>query len=148
MTLFLGMCALGILFSGANIAWFVSIPSLLMVVAPSLFLSLCSFGFGEIGSYFSAGFSRQVEPKEVLLNALVFFQSLKKYLFVSGIIGTFVGVIAILSTLGDVKTVAFNTGLAVLTVLYAFILYMGLVVPFTAGIRKKIHRQNGGLAKS
>jgi flagellar motor component MotA len=136
--LFLAICAAAVVMSGGQLAFIVSIPSLLLVVVTAIVLSLGNFSVGEIGRCFRLAFRRSPAQRDELHNALAFFDALMRYLLVSGFVGTLIGSIAILGNLGDHTALGRGTALALTTVLYALILWVGIVVPFRTGVRRKL----------
>ena len=136
LVLFFGMIVMAIVTSAGNMLWYLSLPALIMIVAPSLFLSLSCFQLREIGSYFRAAFSGS-DDKKLLENALLFFDSLKRYFVLSGVIGGFCGAVAMLISDESVSA-AFGAALVALTVLYGVIAWAAVGQPFAIGIRRRL----------
>ena len=137
--LFIGICIMAILTSGANIGWYVDIPSLIMVLASGIVLSLGPYRFREIASFFQAAFGEAPSNKQLLKNAMVFIESLGRYMIICGLVGTMIGAVAILTGLDDPSVVAGNVSLALITVLYGLIFYISIVLPFRSALKKKIY---------
>jgi flagellar motor component MotA len=136
--LFLAICAAAVVMSGGRVAFIISIPSLLVVVVTAVVLSLGNFSVGEIGRCFRVAFRRSPAQRAELHNALAFFDALVRYLLVSGFIGTLIGSMAMLGNLTDQSALGRGTALALTTILYALILWVGVVVPFRTGVRRKL----------
>lgn len=117
---------------------FVDIGSLLMVVIPTFFMLIASYSLSEIGRNFSMGFSKGSPRPEELKTAIIFFKSMQKYLAISGALGFFTGLIAMLAMLGDPDHIGSGMALALITVLYALILTMAIALPFRTGLEKKL----------
>ncbi|MFW5743081.1 MAG: hypothetical protein ACOC6J_07655 [Spirochaetota bacterium] len=125
--------------TGGAFIHFASVQSLILVVVPTLALSLANFSLGELGRCFSVGFTRGPADRTELLGARAYFDALGKYLIVSGFIGFFTGAIILLANLGgDPSVIGSGTAVALLTVLYAMIFYILVPVPFGVGVRKKL----------
>ncbi len=128
--------------SGGTVWAFVHIPSFLLAVLMSLFLSLINHSFREIGKSFQVAFSGNTQNKGELENALLFFDGLKRYFLISGLIGTFTGGISMLANLEDSSSIGPNVSLAVLTFFYGLLFYICVAVPLITGLKKKLLQLN------
>ena len=115
--------------------------SFLFVFVLTAAMSLSTFSFAEMGKFFKISFQERAEPAE-LNRALVFFRSLQSYTIISGFTGTFVGMIGMLSTIKDKAAIGTGLSLAFLTVLYALVLNLMLIVPFKTAIKKRLHQSD------
>lgn len=138
LVVFLGLWTAAILMAGGRITVFVSVPALAVVVAVSLVMLLGSFSFREIGRCFAVAYGDSPESRDDLEVALAFFEAAERYLIVSGVLGFFVGAVTMLANLTDASTMGSGTALALLTVVYGLMLYIGLVVPFKAAVKRKL----------
>jgi flagellar motor component MotA len=145
VVLTLAVFVAGALLAGGQIGFFLSGPSLAVVLIASLFLSLSSSSPAEIGRHFAVGFKRGEQDPAELERALFYFDALGRYLVVSGLIGTVIGAIAILGNPGDVTTLGRGTALALTTLLYGALLWLTVVVPFRTGIRNKLSEHRRGV---
>lgn len=136
--LFLATVAAGVLTAGAAAALFLSLPSLLVVVLISLFLSLCTFSPAEIVRYFAIAFRKEGSEESELRAGIVFFRSLQWYLIAAGLIGFFIGFITIMAGLNSASSIGGGLAIALLTVLYSLLLAAGVAVPFRAGLERKM----------
>ena len=123
---------------GAPLGLFLNVPSLILVVAPTLLLVAANFTVREIGTCFSISFRREGARRIDLELARVFFSALGRYLGLIGSIGALIGLIELLATLGDSAAIGSGVALALMTALYGLILYVAVVIPFQAGIRRRI----------
>jgi len=138
--------------AGGRLAYFASVPSLLVVVVSALVMSLANFRPGEIRRAFALAFrssgGRSAGGAEVagtaaaergeLEKALAFFDALLRYLLIAGLVGTMIGTITMLGNLGNVERIGRGTALALTTILYALLLWVILVVPGRTGIRQRL----------
>ena len=138
LALAIGTIVMAIIASAGEFIWYISISSLIMIFAPAAFLSLANFGLKELVGLFRAVF-RSSEDKVVLSNAVLLFDSLKKYFLVSGIIGGFVGSIAMLGASNDARKIAYGAAMITLTILYGVIAYVFIAVPFAVAARKRLN---------
>jgi flagellar motor component MotA len=136
--LFLAICVATIVTAGGSVLWFASVPSFLVVLVTSIVLSLGNFSLREIGQCFGIGYHRIPPSRDALNRALAFFDALVRYLIVSGFIGTLIGTMTMLGNLQSTEHIGRGTALALTTVLYALILWIGVVVPFRTGVRRKL----------
>lgn len=121
--------------SAVNI--YVDLLSLILILLCPIFLLISNYSLSEIRMYFSLGFRKANSGKTDIANGILFFTSLQKYLILSGLMGTFIGIIAVLANLADPEVT--GSGLALMTVLYAIILRMGIAVPFRTGLQKRLN---------
>mgnify|MGYP006265935887 CR=1 FL=1 len=140
--LFLLICVAAIVMAGGRLAYFLSIPSLLVVVVSALVMSLANFRLGEIGRAFALAFrssgSRAAADRGELEKALAFFDALLRYLLIAGLVGTMIGTITMLGNLGNVERIGRGSALALTTIFYALLLWVLVVVPGRTGIRQKL----------
>ena len=100
---------------------------------------LANYSLGDIGKYFSIGFGTEASSPADLKNGILFFKSFQKYLLISGGIGFFMGLIAMLATLDDPDRIGLGIALSLVTVLYAFFFSIIIAVPFRTGLEKKLN---------
>ncbi len=136
--LFLATAATAVLFAGAAASLFLNLPSFLIVLLLSLFLSLCTFSPAEIVHYFVIAFRKQAGEESELRAGIVFFRALQWYLIAAGLIGFFIGFITIMAGLQSASSIGAGLAIALLTVLYSLLLAAGVAVPFRAGLERKI----------
>jgi flagellar motor component MotA len=138
--LVLGTIITGMLFctNFSDISLYIDPASFLILLFPALLLIKSQFGWTEIGEAFSLAFSRKPVKKSQLEKALLFFTTLQKYLIWAGIIGFTIGVIAMFSDISDYTVVGRSLAVALLVLFYAFILIFAVVLPFQAGLKKRI----------
>jgi flagellar motor component MotA len=127
-----------VLTSGGSVLHMLNWPSFVMVLVTALILALGNFRVAEMGGYFSMGMRRDRVSRREALDALAFFDALGRYVITSGILGTLIGAIVMLANLGDVTRLGSGAALALITILYALIILIGVVVPFRTGVRRKL----------
>jgi flagellar motor component MotA len=133
-----------VLATGATFTHFLSLPALIVVVVPTLAMSLANFSLAGLGRCFSIGFRKGPADRSALLAAKAYFEAVGRYLVVSGALGLLIGVIVLLAYLGgDPSVIGAGTAVALLTVLYAVLLYILVPVPFGVGIRRKLAEIDG-----
>ncbi len=136
--LFIAMIVGAIITSGGRMVAYLNIPSFIMVAAPTFVLLLMNFSVREMGRSFAAGFKKEAANLDDLKKGFIFFQSMQFYLILSGILGTLVGAIAMLSSLRDSSRIGWGAALALITMLYGIIFFMLVALPFKTGIKKRI----------
>ena len=120
-----------------DVTIFIDFTSAILVLLCSLVLLLANYSLGDIRKYFSMGFKKEKIDKEDLKNGVLFFSAFQKYLILSGLMGTFIGMIAMLAMLDDTEKIGRAMSLSLLTALYAIILSMAVASPFKTGLQKR-----------
>lgn len=139
LTVLVFICICGaIFFTGSNILLFLHYLSALLVLLPSAFLALSSYSFNEIGRAFRSAFANNQTTPVDLQNALLFFTSLCSYVLLSAGIATLIGFIAILGHIGDKSMIGTGVAMSLLSILYALVLLLVIILPFKTGIKKKL----------
>ncbi len=122
-----------------DVVIYIDFMSMLLVLLCPLVLLLANFSLSDIRKYFAIGFKEEnVDPID-LENGIVFFSSLQKYLILSGMMGAFVGIMAVLANLAEPEVIGGGLALSLMTVLYSIILTMGIAVPFKTGLQKRLN---------
>lgn len=123
------------------IACFFDIPSLLMVLLPTILMLLTCYRLSEMGQYFSIAFSDKKADTEEIKKGIVFFKTMQKYLLIASGIGVMMGLIAMLATLEDPEYIGKGLALALLTLLYSLYFNMIIAIPFRSSLEKKLAEQ-------
>ncbi len=110
------------------IVLFINIPSAIIVVCPALALILAAYGGKGLGLVFKAPFSRNM-IKENIKNSVNVYKDLKLYLIVWGWVGMLMGLILIGANLEDLEALGPGLALAMMTVLYGYILAYVICYP-------------------
>ena len=137
--LFMGLWALAILFSGVRVAFYFNMPCIIIVVGGACILSLCTYSPAEIIRSFSIAFAGEKGDRISLKNGILFFKALQSYFILSGIIGFFIGTIAIMSAVEDKSIVGRGFAIALLTILYSLVLMAVVTIPFKIGLQKRLN---------
>ncbi len=119
-------------------ACFFDIPSLLMVLLPTLLMLLTCYKLSEMGKYFSIAFSDKKADTAVIEKGIGFFKTMQKYLFIASGVGVMIGLIAMLATLDDPEYIGKGIALALLTMLYSLYFTMIIAIPFRSALEKKL----------
>ena len=132
------VCAIGIactILATGGSAWnYLDLPSFIMVgLFPFLFVSVL-FGFRNMAQAFSVPL-KKASGKDALIQALHFFKMYGKTTWIAGLIGVFMGAIAMLANLGDLSAIGPNVALAIVSPLYSGIINMVIIIPFTIFIK-------------
>ncbi len=105
---------------------------------PGLVPSLRNFTPSEIFRYYRIGFSPKQAHKADLENGILYFTAFQRYLFTSGVIGTFLGLIIVLATVTESAAMTRGLSVCLMTILYALVLNVGLAIPFKTGLQKRL----------
>ena len=118
---------------------YLDIVSILLLFMCPLVLLLANYSMGEIRKNFIIGFKHEnVDPVD-LKNGVLFFTSLQHYFILSGLLGVFIGIIAVLANLAEPEVTGSGLALSLITVLYSIILSMGVAMPFKTGLQKRLN---------
>ncbi|MDC7227878.1 MAG: hypothetical protein PQJ61_14020 [Spirochaetales bacterium] len=135
--LFTIVCIFGMIMSGC-ITCFFDIGSLAMVLLSTFIMMLANYSTAEIKNAFTLGFSRDLPEPPALKAGIIFFKAFQKYLILSGAMGFFLGLIAMLALLDAPEIIGRGMALALLSVLYAVFFSAVIAVPFRTGLEKKL----------
>ena len=138
IVLALGCIIFAIIVSGGRISAYIHIPSFVMVIVTSFFLSLCNYNPKEIGRSFKTAFTNGPSGETELNDALVFFKALQRYALISGVVGTLTGGIAMLANLEDASEIGPNISLALITLHYGIIFAVVICVPCITGLKRRL----------
>jgi flagellar motor component MotA len=129
---------------GVSLFVYVDITSFLMVSLLSVFLLLINYTPSEIVLAFKIGFKKDEIDKKELQKSINLFDSLGKYLILSGILGAITGFIAMAAYYSrDTNSLgsgdwAGGSALAIITILYSLIFYMIIAIPFKNGLKNRL----------
>ncbi len=139
LILVLAVFALGIIWSAGSLLMFLDFPWLVVVVVPTVLLCFTSFSPADIGRSFKASFGKAPAAEKDLKTAVVFFKALQRYLVLSAIIGSVIGLIAMLANINR-DAAGIGMGFAILAdgAFYAALLIMVVAVPFRAAAERKL----------
>ncbi|TFG60121.1 MAG: hypothetical protein E4H36_12605 [Spirochaetales bacterium] len=139
----LGVLGLGIVFAGAGFLTYIDWASALVILFTTAALLVCSFRLREIGSYFAAAFRGRGADTSTLKKGIGFFLAMQRYLIISAVLATMIGIIALLSVLGDPTYVSKGLALALLSILYAVTLILVVALPFRTSLERKLAEAEG-----
>jgi flagellar motor component MotA len=104
-----------------------------------MFLLLANFTLSEIRNSFIIGFKQGDSDYVELKNGLLFFTALQHYFILSGLLGVFIGIIAVLANLTVPEVTGSGLALSLITVLYSIVFSMGIAMPFKTGLQKRLN---------
>jgi flagellar motor component MotA len=137
LVLFLTGAISAILLGGGRINVFLDIPSFLIIgILPFLFVSIL-YGFKEMGLAFSTAFENNAD-KEQLKKAINIFKIWGKTIWITSLIAILIGVMLMLVFLEDKNAIGPNLAVALISVLYAALLYVLIIIPFTVFLKNQL----------
>ncbi len=139
----LGMLALGVVMAGANVAAYISLPALIVVVLPPFFLVVGGFGLSVLGRSFHVAFLGVPTTPQELEMGVSLFGALQRYLLLTGLITTMIGFIAMLSNLYETNQIGPMIALALITLFYSMMLILAVTVPFKSALEKRLIERVG-----
>ncbi len=138
-----GLLAFAMVVSGSRFAWYLDFPSLVVVLFPAFVLSMGTHGTEGTFGAFSAAFGDTEKTRQELELSLLAARSLGRFAWLSSLIGSFIGAIAILGNLGAMERIGSNVAVALICVFYAALFDFAVVSPMTARIRRRIAQLSG-----
>ena len=124
---------------GGKIKWFIDFPSLLMVSIPTLVLGIGTLGTKVWKNIFILGIGDAAGAAVADLKAaLVGIRALGRYAYIMALIGTVTGLMSMVGNLEDLHSVAEGISLAILTLYYATLFYILIVLPIRHSLEVKI----------
>jgi len=134
----LGVIAAIVWVAGGRFLMYIDFPSVAAVFLITVPLLASSFRLKEIGSFFKAAFRGVRADASTLKKGICFFSAMRRYLIISAVLGTMIGVIAMLSVLGEPSALGRGMALALLTIMYAVILILTVALPFRVSLERKL----------
>jgi flagellar motor component MotA len=122
---------------GSNPLSYVDVPNLMFVVVCPFILMYILNGHNAVKTAFSAPFKNTVS-KEALLTANEYFKKYNEVTWLLTVFAVIIDIISMLRWLEDKEAVAANLSFALLSVLYAILINVLVIIPFKILINKKI----------
>lgn len=122
---------------GGSVLVFLNIPSILIVFVLTTCMLIASFGW----SGFLSGIKVlkvsyvQTVPAWIEIRHMYIIQTMQEYLLISGLIGSLIGLVQLLSNLDDPRTIGPALAVMILTIFYGLLLIMILCQPALACLR-------------
>jgi len=135
--LFLGMFLSAILISGAIMTGshpliFINIPSILIVILPTLAMLFAIHKSDDIRRTFRQAFIGGRATESEINRSLLIVETIGKISTSAGVAGFFIGVVQSLIFAEDPKSLGPALGLSFVTVVYAFIIRLIVVIPLSS----------------
>ena len=134
----LATLALGVVSAAGKLSYFLDWPSVIMVLAPVIVLSLASFPPSTVGRSFAVAFERRKATDAELKAAAVFFRSLQSFVLLSGAISSMIGLVTILANLRDLSSVGKGAALLLVSLFYALVLTLVVAIPFRTAVERRL----------
>ncbi|MCE5271180.1 hypothetical protein LLH00_07840 [bacterium] len=122
---------------GGEIMMAVDLPSLALVLAPALLMSLATHGPAEMAGCFAVAFKKEGVEPAALEKGILFFKTLQAYFTISAVISFLMGLIILLASAEDYATICPGLAVSIISVLYAYLLALLVTVPFRTALEKK-----------
>ncbi|QQO08864.1 hypothetical protein [Breznakiella homolactica] len=127
--------------SGGMLLHYLDLPSLLIMVFFPVVYQLLLFGSAAVKSAFTAGFRKDTTPEQAE-KARLFFWSYSRTLWITAMVTVLIAVIAMLINLEDRTALGPNFALALISLLYAGLLHLAVVLPNLVFLRKRLIESN------
>jgi flagellar motor component MotA len=129
--------SLTILTCGLKLWNFFDLPSFILVVVCPFVVMGILYGGSALKSAFKAPFKKD-SSKAVLSRAHEFFTAYSKITWFTGLVGVIIGIIGMLINLEDKSAIGPNLAVALISMLYAALVNIFVIIPFTILINRKI----------
>ena len=107
---------------GSELRFFINVPSLMVVLGGGLLVSLSFHSPGELKNAWVAGLStKEYSSREVAIHRGV-LATMRASIIGSGVLGTLIGLVQMLASLDDPKTIGPAMAVALLTLVYSVFL--------------------------
>lgn len=139
MLLSVGVFIVAIIFTGANITVFVYPEALIIVVFAPTFLTIAVYGLPAFGRSFRIAFRGVASSRKELNTGVKLFGTLQRFLLLTGLVTTMIGLIAMLANLVDESQIGPNLSLALITLFYSLMIVFTVASPFKSALENKLN---------
>jgi len=134
------MVVVGLIGSG-SIAQIIDLPSVVIVIGATTGALLMSFGSG-LGTAIKAVFRKTADRAMLTLGVAVFERG-QSYAVASGVLGTLVGVVVLLSLIDKASSLGPGLATALITMAYGLFAAYGILAPVAASLRRRLAGMEG-----
>lgn len=127
-----------ILLEGVDLLVYVALTPFICTCMVTFLLLLSQFSINEMTESFAVSRMKKPFDKKSVLKGIVFFETMQKFFFVSGIVGLLLGAIMILSSYKDPSTVGRSLAYALLTIIYSCGGMLFISAPFATALKKRL----------
>jgi flagellar motor component MotA len=128
---------LTVLFSGGIITACLDLPSALITIILPLIYQWALFGPSMIKKAFTTGFKKSASMEDIKKSQL-FFKSYAKILWFSVLLPVIIGTVMILKYLEDRTMLGPNMAMTLLSLLYATIIEVAVIIPYLVILKRRI----------
>ena len=139
MLMGVGIFIVAIIFTGASITVFIYPESIIIVVFAPAFLTIAVYGLPTFARSFKIAFREATASRKELQTGIKLFGALQRYLLLTGLITTMIGLVAMLANLVDATQIGPNLALALITLLYSLIFIFAVALPFKNALESKLN---------
>ncbi|GHT98823.1 hypothetical protein FACS1894142_5660 [Spirochaetia bacterium] len=130
-----------VLCSGGALWVYLDLPSAIIVICVPLLYQLVLFGPAGFKRAFAAPFRKGVVLEQVT-SAQLFFKAYNKVTWITAFIAVFMGVIAMMYFLEDKTALGPNMAVALISSLYAGIVYVIVIIPNSVLLKRRLIELN------
>ena len=136
LILVIGLITADVLMSGGTLGAFIKAPSIAVVIGGAFFLSSISHSPGEVAKQFGIAFGTG-NNRRALQGAGAFFDSLRGFLYLMGVIGSAVGFVSMLFNFTDPTELGIGIAKSFLSIFTAILFDAFVVSPCKSSIAKQ-----------
>lgn len=142
-----GCAVLGVIFAKSNLMIMVDMPSLALILGPTLLMLLSHYGPKEFIKAFKSAMATNDAGERELKNALLFFSTAQTLMIASTIVAVFLGIIMILDIVGrgdeySARKVAWWMAVDFISILYLGFGLLVVTIPFKSAVQKRLNELN------
>jgi flagellar motor component MotA len=136
LLVFLAGFVLAVLLTGQSFLPLMDLPNFITVgLVPFLFVSVL-FGFNEMKMAYKTALQKEPDADSIS-KSKGFFNVYGSIIWIMGMVSVIVGFIGLLANLEDRASIGPNMALALVSIFYSGLLYLGAVFPFNLMLKKK-----------
>jgi flagellar motor component MotA len=148
MVLVCAVFALGMVAAGAGFLIFLELISATLIIFPPVFILFICFSPVEIKQAFTHVFSHRRDKDADYSRDIVLFAALQRGVILTGVIGSLIGMVAMLHNLRDAAAVGYGLAQLLLVTLYALVICLIFILPCQTVLKKKQALQEEGKTMS
>lgn len=135
--LVLALTVITILMAGNSLLSYVDFLSLLIVILFPLPTMLGLFGWQKFRFSMGLAFKKETAEPEDYRNAAVVVRALGRMIYLSALLGFFIGFIGILASIGTSEQLAANLGVALVVTFYGILLNLVVIEPIHSYLKAR-----------
>ncbi|HPL17290.1 MAG TPA: hypothetical protein PL180_11385 [Spirochaetota bacterium] len=144
IVLTMGIFILAIIWAKSDIMFMIDVPSLALLLGPTILMLLSHFSPKEFINAFKAAMAKNSASKGELKNALLFFSTAQTLIAASTVVAVFLGIIMVLGAIwkgydNNARILSGWMAVDFVSILYLAFGMLFVTVPFKSAVKKKLN---------